>query len=232
MENLVNNSWFIGIIGGWISAMLSTFSVFLLTYIFTTLMRKKRIENANQFLIDHIRPYIIKGNIPSETLANALRSNASKKFRVKERDLLTLPNLTAEIAAEVVDSSYLQEADKAQYLKAIDDYLSEHLQTNNNWKESVRKELSTLVIISFLISSYMFIGMIECMKKYPVEYNEILMAVQNVDNIHLFLIFILSMELMIGMIIFMPLFLAMLGKIIGDFAMTIKDCLPTKNSDS
>ncbi len=52
MENIVNNSWFIGIVGGWISAILSAFFVFLVTYIFTVVMQKKRIENANQFLIN------------------------------------------------------------------------------------------------------------------------------------------------------------------------------------
>lgn len=227
MEELLNNSWVIGIGGGLISAIVSSVLAYLITWCLTTVMRRKRVGDANQFLINHLRSYIIKGIIPSDTLANALRANAAKKFKVKESDLLSLPSLIAEIATEIVDIAYLQEADQMRYLENIDTYLSEHREQIEDKKESVRQMLSVSIIITFFVSSLTFVLMLEYMRERPNDFTELYVELlQDMDNMQLFTLFLFFIEIMVCAFVVVPAFFVTVWKTIGHFFAFLKNNMP------
>lgn len=229
MEELLNNSWVIGIVDGLISAVVSSGGAYLITWCLNRVMCRKRVEVANQFLINHLRSYIIKGIIPSDTLANALRANAAKKFKVKESDLLSLPSLIAEIATEIVDIAYLQEADQIHYLENINTYLSGHREQIEDQKESVRQILSLSIVITFLMSSLALIVMLEGMKEVPNEFSELAALVQDIDGIKLFTMFLFMIELMFFLLTFVPIFLVAVLKFVYNFWAFLKNNI-SKNS--
>ena len=223
MKNLLSNSWFIGIVGGWISVVFATTSTYLGAYIIATFFRKKRIEEANQFVIKHLRLYLTKGVIPSDALANALRHNATKKFKVKESDLLSLASLIAELATEIVNNNYLEEIDRLQYLKDIDGYLSMHSEPDNEPEESIKQTLSISFVFTFLISSLYLVAILKGMEELPPNtFPETIEIIQQVGWGRLFLVSLMGIEMLFFVVIFIPVIIVSFLNILVIFVEFLK----------
>lgn len=126
MFELINNPWTVGIGGG----ILSGLGVTLITRLF---LGKKddreileRINAANKELIYAIRPCIAEGSIPTIGVVESLIDASARKYRLDTSKLLTPKQLIDDLMKEVMDSSFISAATKAEYCKKLDELFQNH----------------------------------------------------------------------------------------------------------
>lgn len=127
MFEILNNPWVIGIIGGIISGLV----VFFVTnLILARKNRKKQIEhihNANQHLLNTLRPFVIETETFSSEIANAIIASTARIYRVEVDKLYTEKMIYEDLICEIAGNSYVSTEKKsdittkiANHMKAID----------------------------------------------------------------------------------------------------------------
>ncbi len=113
---IVNNAWFVGILTGLIVTWASRF-----------LLTKKddreylqKVLGANREVIYAIRPGISEGQIPTRTVVIALLQATARRYGVSADALLTPEQIAEELIKEVMDSSFISAAQKAEFCAQLE----------------------------------------------------------------------------------------------------------------
>ena len=122
MDNLFGNTW----VSGVVSSLIASVIVFCITQIYNVVKHKKRIDAGNNFVLNQLRAYVVDEGIPTDDILNALRRSAARRFKVRESELLSLPDFMEETVAEILGNVYLKKAEQSQYLSTLNRYLVEH----------------------------------------------------------------------------------------------------------
>jgi hypothetical protein len=119
MHSWATNGWFVGIGSSLLAGVvLSLVSWFLLT-------KRRRHEFlqlvmlANREVMYAIRPGIAEGHIPGGNVIQAMANATARKYGLDRRDLFTAAELADELVKEVMDSSFLSSAQKADYCSKL-----------------------------------------------------------------------------------------------------------------
>jgi hypothetical protein len=119
MHNWATNGWFVGIVSSLLAGVvLSLVSWFLLT-------KRRRHEFlqlvmlANREVMHAIRPGIAEGHIAGGNVLQAMANATARKYGLERRDLFTTAELADELVKEVMDSSFLSSAQKADYCSKL-----------------------------------------------------------------------------------------------------------------
>jgi len=115
----MNNGWVIGI--G--SSIVSGIVVALITRFFLSKKEKRedqqKINGANREIIYAVRPGISEGQIPAREVIVALTHSTARRNGVPEADLYNPEEIAEELIKEVMDSSFLSAAKKAEYCSQL-----------------------------------------------------------------------------------------------------------------
>src|ERR1019366_5870748 len=119
MWSWLTNAWVIGIGGGIVSGA-------LVTWIANSFLAKKenreyvqKLVSANHEIIYAIRPGIPEGQVPTREVISDLISSTARRYGVSSSDLYSHEELVQELVKEVMDSSFLSTAKKAEYCKEL-----------------------------------------------------------------------------------------------------------------
>jgi hypothetical protein len=111
----INNGWVIGIATSVISGL-------AVTWVLRIFLSKKedreyqqKVSAANRDVIYAIRPGIPEGQIPTYDVIVALANATARKYGVSVKELYGPRELMEELMKEVMDSSFLSSAKKAEY---------------------------------------------------------------------------------------------------------------------
>jgi hypothetical protein len=111
----LSNPWVIGIISGIPSGLLVAF---LSNYFLSNRKRREhqqRVDAANRELIYAVRPGVSEGQIASRDVVLALRSATARRYNLDASDLFSPIQVAEELVKEVMDSSFLSAAAKAEH---------------------------------------------------------------------------------------------------------------------
>jgi hypothetical protein len=119
MHSWATNGWFVRIGSSLLAGVVSSLvSWFLLT-------KRKRHEFLQLVMLAHgevmyaIRPGIAEGHIPGSNVIQAMANATARKYGLERRDLFTTAELADELVKEVMDSSFLSSAQKADYCSKL-----------------------------------------------------------------------------------------------------------------
>lgn len=119
MEDLLNNSWFVGIGGGVLSGL-------IVAWLTRILFSKKdqhetamKITSANQELIYAIRPEISENEVPSVEVLDALRNATARKYKLEPTRLYTTKQIVEELIKEIMDSAFISSSTKKSYCESL-----------------------------------------------------------------------------------------------------------------
>lgn len=119
MHSWAKNGWFVGV--G--SSLLAGVVVSLVSWLLLTKRRRhdflQLVMLANQEVMSAIRPGIAEGHIPGGNVLQAMANATARKYGVERRDLFTTAELADELVKEVMDSSFLSSAQKADYCSKL-----------------------------------------------------------------------------------------------------------------
>lgn len=127
MLEIINNNWFIGIVGGSISGFLVWF---ITNYLFKSKQTQAYIQkvlSVNRELIYSLRSGISQRNLPNLDVLTALRSATARKYSVDINDIYTNKELAEELIKEVMDSSFIPVESKASFCDLLNPLLKEEL---------------------------------------------------------------------------------------------------------
>lgn len=113
MHSWATNGWFVGIV----SSLLAGVVLSLVSWFLLTKRRRheflKLVVLANREVMYAIRPGIAEGHIPGGNVLQAMANATARKYGLERRDLFTTAELADELVKEVMDSSFLSSAQKA-----------------------------------------------------------------------------------------------------------------------
>jgi len=119
MDRWATNGWFVGI--G--SSLLAGVVLSLVSWFLLTKRRRHKflqlVMLANQEVTYAIRPGIAEGHIPGGNVLQAMANATARKYGLERRDLFTTAELADELVKEVMDSSFLSSAQKADYCSKL-----------------------------------------------------------------------------------------------------------------
>lgn len=134
METLLQNNWVISIV----CSLIATFIAFIFSQIRKVFKREKQKNNANQFVVNQLRAFIVNGGMPNEELIKTLIRCTARKFKVKENDLLAPVDFLEEIEAEIVGNVYLTIDSQSEYICNISNLISEQASENTEYTPIVQ----------------------------------------------------------------------------------------------
>jgi hypothetical protein len=119
MEELLNNSWVVGIGGGVLSGL-------IVTWLTRILFSKKdqretamKITSGNQELIYAIRPEISEDEVPSVEVLDALRNATARKYKLDPVRLYTTNQIVEDLIKEIMDSAFISSSTKKSYCESL-----------------------------------------------------------------------------------------------------------------
>lgn len=127
MLEIINNNWFIGIVGGSISGFLVWF---ITNYLFKSKQTQayvQKVLSVNRELIYSLRSGISQKDLPNLEVLAALRSATSRKYSVDINDIYTNKELAEELIKEVMDSSFIPVESKASFCALLSPLIKEEL---------------------------------------------------------------------------------------------------------
>jgi hypothetical protein len=132
MEDLLNNSWFVGIGGGILSGL-------IVAWLTRILFSKKdqretamKITSANQELIYAIRPEISENEVPSVEVLDALRNATARKYKLEPARLYTTKQIVEELIKEIMDSAFISSSTKKSYCESLRVSVPSETETESN----------------------------------------------------------------------------------------------------
>jgi hypothetical protein len=111
----LNNPWFIGIVGGILSGLLTTV---ISRSIFSRRDRREYVQKtatANRDVIYAIRSGIPEGVVPSFEIVEAMIASAARKYGVETKDILSPKEVAEDLVKEVMDSSFISAKSKTEF---------------------------------------------------------------------------------------------------------------------
>ena len=113
--NILDNPWFVGIVGGVLSGVAATWLSRLLFSKRDNREYAQKVAAVNREVIYSVRPGISEGNIPGVEVLNALVASTCRKYAVAVNDAFTVDQISEELVKEVMDSSFISSATKQDY---------------------------------------------------------------------------------------------------------------------
>jgi hypothetical protein len=155
MHSWATNGWFVGIGSSLLAGVvLSLVSWFLLA-------KRRRHEFlqlvmlANREVMYAIRPGIAEGHIPGGNVIQAMANATARKYGLERRDLFTTAELADELVKEVMDSSFLSSAQKADYCSKLA-FMRAHLAVDEAITEPA-PFINHVTLTSFLLGLLCFV---------------------------------------------------------------------------
>jgi hypothetical protein len=119
MEQVLNNPWVVGIVGG----MISGFAVFLLSnFIIARRERKEmrqQIRLANSEVIHSTRPLIVDKVLPEAGWLGPILNSTARKYGVGKEDLYDFDGLSDDIINEIMGNPFLSSQQKVEYCEFV-----------------------------------------------------------------------------------------------------------------
>jgi len=144
--NFFENAWFVGISTGIISGVL----VFFLTKWIMDKRGKveyfKQVNNANQNVINALKPYIADNGLPEIEIFEALIASIARSFCIDKSDMFSISTYCEELIREIISDVYVSNNKKQEYTNSLAEYKKN--------LEKCKEKLSGIVGISSLSSNY------------------------------------------------------------------------------
>lgn len=125
IEDIFNNDWFIGIIGGIISGII----VFYITkYLLERKNKKdyiKRIAQANKAIGNYIRGYVVEIDFPSNSVIESVKNATAREYDVKVEELNSLKIICEDLIQEIIGNVYVSNENKKLYIEKLEQYVKE-----------------------------------------------------------------------------------------------------------
>lgn len=115
MMEILSNPWFVGIVGGILSGLLTTV---ISRSVFSRRDKREyvqRIATANRDVVYAIRSGIPEGEVPSFEIVEAMIASAARKYGVETSDMLGPKEVAEDLVKEVMDSSFISAKSKAGF---------------------------------------------------------------------------------------------------------------------
>lgn len=133
-EDIINNAWFVGIVGGIISGI-------IVFYISKFVLEKrskseylKNIHEANEIVKDYIRGYIVEIELPSSFVIESVKNSVAREMNIEVKEMDSLKNICEDLIKETIANVYFSIRDKKTYIENIEKYIIEN---DNNEKFAV-----------------------------------------------------------------------------------------------
>lgn len=219
INTILDNVWFISIS----ASLIATAIAFCASQISGRIKHKKRITEANNFVVNHLRSYIVNADIPSDKILTALINSTARQFDLSPDELLPASGYIEEAVAEIIGNTYLKAEDQIRYLEQIDNYFDKHPTL------SIPKLAPTSIytaLLKFLLIFMVFLAYFSCV---ILTHGEIWSSVQEYYNkyptpvsIDLFYVASWLLDILAVGAIFLTfsLFIPLIRKSISDFGDT------------
>ena len=113
------NPWVIGILG-------SVPGGFFVSWLSKVVLGRRenreylqKVIGANREVVNAIRPGISEGHIPTSEVLISLLNATARRYAVEPNDLYTPAQIAEELVKEVMDSSFISSAQKAEYCSKL-----------------------------------------------------------------------------------------------------------------
>lgn len=119
LNNLIENEWFVGIVGGIISGIIV---YFLTSYI---VERKKKIEHrknivlSNNAVLSVLKPHIANSGLPSINQLKAIISSVSRQYGVNTSEMKTIGMFYEDLIFEFVANVYIPNSIKEKNIENL-----------------------------------------------------------------------------------------------------------------
>lgn len=133
---VIENSWFIGIVGGIISGLI----VYFITSYF--LERKKRIDHknnitaANRAVFEIVRPYIANSGLPDKSKLDAIMNSIARTYGIGRNEMSSISAIYEDLIVEFMSNLYIPDEVKN---KNIDMLLKNIQDLKSTVSENVEK---------------------------------------------------------------------------------------------
>lgn len=174
MDDLIANSWIVGIGGGVISSLI----VFFITKFFLSKKENKeydqKVRLATNEVVYAVRPLVIDKAIPANDVLAALRSAIAVKYGVKVSDVIGIKQLVSILVLEILSNSFLNSSQKNEYCNLLMTMKDEPKQTPSNdvHKRKSERNLYISMMLSLLCFG-MVLGSVVASKEKNVENVEV-----------------------------------------------------------
>lgn len=117
--SVLENSWFIGIVGGIISGLI----VYFITASF--LERKKRIDHkkdimaANRAVFEIVRPYIANSGLPDKTKLDAITNSIARKYEIERHEMSSISAIYEDLIVEFMSNLYIPDEIKNKNIEIL-----------------------------------------------------------------------------------------------------------------
>ncbi|WP_447087892.1 hypothetical protein [Enterobacter bugandensis] len=145
IPSFINNVWFVGIIGGVLSGLVSTW---IIQKLFSGKNKKeylRKVDSTNKEIVYSLRSAISDDVHHTPMVINGLISSTARKNGVLTKDVYSIRKIAEDLIKEVMDSSFIS----SQYKKAYCDNLiriyfnlDEKNKTNNESSDNKEKVTS------------------------------------------------------------------------------------------
>lgn len=120
--NFFENAWFVGISTGIISGVL----VFFLTKWIMDKKGKieyfKQVHNADQNVINALKPYIADKGLPEIEIFEALIASVARSFCIDRSDMFSIGTYCEELIREIISDVYVSNDKKQEYTNSLAEY--------------------------------------------------------------------------------------------------------------
>jgi hypothetical protein len=119
VNELLNNSWIVGIGGGVLSGLVVTA---ITRYLFSKRDNKEylqKIEAVNREVIYALRPGISEGQIPTNDVLRSVVNATARKYKVNRTDVFRVDQIAEELIKEIMDSSFISSETKKSYCDTL-----------------------------------------------------------------------------------------------------------------
>lgn len=119
MEDVLNNPWVVGIVGG----MISGFAVFLMSNVIISRRERRELRHqirlANSEVIHSTRPLIVDKVLPEAGWLDPVLNSTAKKYGVNKEDMYDLGCLSDDIIGEIMGNPFLSSKQKVEYCEFV-----------------------------------------------------------------------------------------------------------------
>lgn len=132
---LFENIWFVAIGGGIISGLIL---YFVTNWFFSRKDNSERIKvahQANEEIVNILKPYIADKGLPEIEVVNALIASVARKFKLEVSELYSIDHVCEELIREIISNVYVSCDKKVEYTQQLAEY-SLRIKQNKETSES------------------------------------------------------------------------------------------------
>jgi hypothetical protein len=119
MDEILNNSWIVGIGGGILSGLVVTA---ITRYLFSKRDNREylqKVDAVNREVIYALRPGISEGHIPTDDVLRSVINATARKYKVNRSDVFRSDQIAEELIKEIMDSSFISSETKTSYCETL-----------------------------------------------------------------------------------------------------------------